>query len=156
MKPSSDGVKVLAANRKARHEYIIEESIEAGIVLSGTEIKSIRTGRANLQDSFALIRGGEMWLIGAHISPYTHGNRENHEPRRERKLLLHRREIERLVGRVQEKGWTLVPLDIHLRDGRAKVQLGLARGKKQYDKRETIAKRDLDRELRRAVKEMMR
>jgi SsrA-binding protein len=156
MKPSSDGVKVLAANRKARHEYIIEESIEAGIVLSGTEIKSIRTGRANLQDSFALIRGGEMWLIGAHISPYTHGNRENHEPRRERKLLLHRREIERLVGRVQEKGWTLVPLDIHLRDGRAKVQLGLARGKKQYDKRETIAKRDLDRELRRAVKEMLR
>jgi SsrA-binding protein len=156
MKPSSDGVKVLAANRKARHEYIIEESIEAGIVLSGTEIKSIRTGRANLQDSFALIRGGEVWLIGAHISPYTHGNRENHEPRRERKLLLHRREIERLVGRVQEKGWTLVPLDIHLRDGRAKVQLGLARGKKQYDKRETIAKRDLDRELRRAVKEMLR
>jgi SsrA-binding protein len=156
MKPSSDGVKVLAANRKARHEYIIEESIEAGIVLSGTEIKSIRTGRANLQDSFALIRGGEMWLIGAHISPYTHGNRENHEPRRDRKLLLHRREIERLVGRVQEKGWTLVPLDIHLRDGRAKVQLGLARGKKQYDKRETIAKRDLDRELRRAVKEMLR
>lgn len=156
MKPPSDGVKVLAANRKARHEYIIEESIEAGIVLSGTEIKSIRTGRANLQDSFALIRGGEVWLIGAHISPYTHGNRENHEPRRERKLLLHRREIERLVGRVQEKGWTLVPLDIHLRDGRAKVQLGLARGKKQYDKRETIAKRDLDRELRRAVKEMLR
>ncbi|MEI2692911.1 MAG: SsrA-binding protein SmpB [Anaerolineae bacterium] len=156
MKPPSDSVKVLAANRKARHEYIIEESIEAGIVLSGTEIKSIRTGRANLQDSFALIRGGEMWLIGAHISPYAHGNRENHEPRRDRKLLLHRREIERLVGRVQEKGWTLVPLDIHLRDGRAKVQLGLARGKKQYDKRETIAKRDLDRELRRAVKEMMR
>ncbi len=156
MKPASDGVKVLAANRKARHEYIIEESIEAGIVLTGTEIKSIRTGRANLQDSFALIRNGEVWLIGAHISPYTHGNRENHEPRRERKLLLHRREIARLLSRVQEKGWTLVPLDIHLRDGRAKVQLGIARGKKQYDKRETIAKRDYDREMQRAVKEMLR
>jgi len=156
MKPPSDGVKVLAANRKARHEYIIEESIEAGIALSGTEIKSIRTGRANLQDSFALIRGGEVWLLNAHISPYEHGNRENHEPRRERKLLLHRREIDRLAGRVQEKGWTLVPLDIHLRNGRAKVQLGIARGKKQYDKRETIAKRDYDREMRRAVKEMLR
>ncbi|HNS02794.1 MAG TPA: SsrA-binding protein SmpB [Anaerolineae bacterium] len=156
MKPPADGVKVLAANRKARHEYIIEESIEAGIALSGTEIKSIRTGRANLQDSFALIRGGEVWLLNAHISPYEHGNRENHEPRRERKLLLHRREIDRLAGRVQEKGWTLVPLDIHLRNGRAKVQLGIARGKKQYDKRETIAKRDYDREMRRAVKEMLR
>lgn len=155
MKPPSDGVKVLAANRNARHEYIIEESIEAGIALSGTEIKSIRTGRANLQDSFALIRGGEVWLINAHISPYAHGNRENHEPRRERKLLLHRREIARLTGRVQEKGWTLVPLDIHLRNGRAKVQLGIARGKKQYDKRETIAKRDYDREMRRAVKDMV-
>jgi SsrA-binding protein len=156
MQKPSDGVKVLAANRKARHEYIIEDSIEAGIALTGTEIKSIRTGRANLQDSFALIRNGEVWLVGAHISPYAHGNRENHEPRRDRKLLLHRREIERLAGRVQEKGWTLVPLDIHLRNGRAKVQLGLARGKKQYDKRETIAKRDYDREMQRAVKEMTR
>ncbi|MFZ2489398.1 MAG: SsrA-binding protein SmpB [Anaerolineae bacterium] len=156
MKAASGGVKVLAANRKARHDYIIEESIEAGIVLTGTEIKSIRTGRANLQDSFALIRSDEMWLVGAHISPYEHGNRENHEPRRDRKLLLHRREIDRLAGRVQEKGWTLVPLDIHLRDGRAKVQIGLARGKKQYDKRETIAKRDSDRELQRTIKEMLR
>lgn len=156
MKAASGGVKVLAANRKARHDYIIEESIEAGIVLTGTEIKSIRTGRANLQDSFALIRSDEMWLVGAHISPYEHGNRENHEPRRDRKLLLHRREIDRLAGRVQEKGWTLVPLDIHLRDGRAKVQIGIARGKKQYDKRETIAKRDFDRELQRAVKDAWR
>lgn len=156
MKAASGGVKVLAANRKARHDYTIEESIEAGIALTGTEIKSIRTGRANLQDSFALIRNDEMWLVGAHISPYEHGNRENHEPRRDRKLLLHRREIDRLGSRVQEKGWTLVPLDIHLRDGRAKVQIGLARGKKQYDKRETIAKRDSDRELQRTIKEMLR
>ena len=156
MKANSGGVKVLAANRKARHDYNIEETLEAGIVLTGTEIKAIRTGRANLQDSFALIRGGEVWLVNAHISPYAHGNRENHEPRRDRKLLLHRREIERLVGRVQEKGWTLVPLDIHLRNGRAKVQLGIARGKKQYAKRETIAKRDYDREMQRAVKDMVR
>lgn len=156
MKANSGGVKVLAANRKARHDYNIEETLEAGIVLTGTEIKAIRTGRANLQDSFAQIRNDEVWLVGAHISPYAHGNRENHEPRRDRKLLLHRREIDRLASRVQEKGWTLVPLDIHLRNGRAKVQLGIARGKKQYDKRETIAKRDLDRELRRAVKEMLR
>ena len=156
MKANSGGVKVLAANRKARHDYNIEETLEAGIVLTGTEIKAIRTGRANLQDSFAQIRNGEVWLVGAHISPYAHGNRENHEPRRDRKLLLHRREIDRLVSRVQEKGWTLVPLDIHLRDGRAKVQIGIARGKKQYDKRETIAKRDFDRELQRAVKDAWR
>lgn len=156
MQKPSDGAKILAANRKARHEYLIEDTIEAGIVLTGTEIKAIRTGRANLQDSFALIRNDEVWLIGAHISPYAHGNRENHEPRRDRKLLLHRREIQRLGSRVQEKGWTLVPLDIHLRDGRAKVLLGIARGKKQYDKRETIAKRDYDREMQRAVKDAWR
>ncbi len=150
------GGKVLASNRKARHDYIIEDSIEAGIVLTGTEIKSVRAGRVNLQDSFAVIRNGEAWLVGAHISPYTHGNRENHEPRRERKLLMHRYEIARLASKVQEKGWTLVPLEIHLRDGRAKVEIGLARGKKLYDKRESIAKRDTDREIRRALKDMMR
>ena len=151
-----EGIKVVASNRKARHDYIIEESIEAGLVLTGPEIKSIRAGRVNLQDSFALIRNGEAWLVGAHIAPYKHGNRENHEPRRERKLLLHRREIDKLAGRVQEKGWTLVPLRIYLRSGIAKVELGLARGKRQYDKRQTIAKRDYDREMRRAVKDMYR
>ena len=156
MKDQSTGVKILASNRKARHDYIIEDSIEAGIVLTGTEIKSVRAGRVNLQDSFAVVRNGEVWLVGAHISPYTHGNRENHEPRRERKLLMHRYEIAKLTGKVQEKGWTLVPLDIHLRDGRAKVELGLARGKKLYDKRESIAKRDYDREMRRAIKDMLR
>jgi SsrA-binding protein len=154
MKSRSEGIKVVASNRKARHDYIIEDTIEAGLVLTGTEIKSIRAGRVNLQDSFALIRNGEAWLVGAHIAPYKHGNRENHEPRRERKLLMHRREIDKLAGRVQEKGWTLVPLRIYLRAGIAKVELGLARGKRQYDKRQTIAKRDYDREMRRAVKDM--
>lgn len=147
-------IKVVATNRKARHDYFIEDSVEAGIVLTGTEIKSVRAGRVNLQDSFALVRDGEIWLIGAHISPYAHGNRENHEPRRDRKLLMHRLEINRIAGKIQEKGWTLVPLQIHLRNGRAKVQLGMARGKRQYDKRESIAKRDDDREMRRALKQM--
>lgn len=156
MKQSGEGIKVVATNRKARHDYHIEDTIEAGIVLTGTEIKSIRAGRMNLQDSFAQVRNGEVWLVGAHISPYTHGNRENHDPLRDRKLLLHRREINRLAGKVQERGYTLVPLRVYLKEGRAKVELGLARGKKQYDKRESIAKRDFDREMRRAVKDMFR
>lgn len=150
----AEGVKVVTNNRKARHDYFIEDTVEAGIVLTGTEIKSIRAGRMNLQDSFAIVRGGEVWLVGAHISPYSHGNRENHDPTRERKLLLHRREINRLTGKVQERGYTLVPLRVYLRDGRAKVELGLARGKKLYDKRDSIAKRDSDREMRRAVKDV--
>lgn len=154
MKPKAEGIKVIATNRKARHDYFIEETFEAGIVLTGTEIKSIRAGRVNLQDSFALIRDGEVWLIGAHIAPYTHGNRQNHEPRRERKLLLHRREINRLQGKVIERGWTLIPLRLYLRNGLAKIELGLARGKRKYDKRQSIAKRDFEREMRRAVKEM--
>ena len=156
MKPRSEGVKVIATNRKARHDYHITDTIEAGLVLTGTEIKSIRAGRVNLQDSYAQIRDGEVWLIGAHIAPYAHGNRETHEPRRERKLLLHRREINRLSSRVIERGWTLVPLRLYLRDGRAKVELGLAKGKRQYDKRQDIARRDYDREMRRAVKDMYR
>jgi SsrA-binding protein len=156
MAAPAEGVKVVTHNRKARHDYHIEDTVEAGIVLTGTEIKSIRAGRMNLQDSFAIVRGGEVWLVGAHISPYTHGNRENHDPTRERKLLLHRREINRLAGKVQERGYTLVPLRVYLRDGRAKVELGLARGKKLYDKRDSIAKRDHDREMRRAVKDMLR
>lgn len=154
MKPAGEGIKVVATNRKARHDYLIEETVEAGMVLTGTEIKSIRGGRVNLQDSFALVRDGEVWLVGAHIAPYVHGNRENHEPRRDRKLLLHRREINKLAGKIQERGWTLIPLRVYLRKGLAKVELGLARGKKQYDKRESIAKRDYDREMRRAVKDM--
>ena len=151
----SDGVKVVATNRKAYHDYEVVEALETGIALTGTEIKSIRAGKINLRDGFAVIRQGEVWLLNVHISPYTHGNRENHEPMRERKLLLHRREIERLYGKVAERGWTLVPLRVYLRDNRAKVELGLVRGKRLYDKREAIARRDSERDLRRALKDAL-
>ena len=146
-------IKTVATNRKAFRDYEILDRFETGIVLTGTEIKSLRSGRANLRDSYATVRNGEVWMINAHISPYTHGNRENHEPRRERKLLLHRKEISRLVGKVQEKGWTMVPLRIYLKGPRAKVELALVRGKRLYDKRREIAKRDFDREVQRAVKD---
>lgn len=146
-------IKTIATNRKAYHDYHILDTYEAGIVLTGTEIKSIRAGRVNLRDSYATVRDGEVWLINAHIAPYSHGHRENHEPRRDRKLLLHRREINRLIGKVQEKGWTMVPLRLYLKNNRAKVELALVRGKKQYDKRKAIAKRDYEREMRRAVKD---
>jgi len=146
-------IKTVATNRKAYRDYQILDTLEAGIVLTGTEIKSVRSGRVNLRDSYATVRDGEVWLISAHISPYSHGQRENHEPRRERKLLLHRREIDRLVGKIVEKGWTMVPLRVYLKEGRAKVELALVRGKRQYDKRRDIAKRDYDREIQRAVKD---
>lgn len=146
-------IKTIATNRKAYHDYQILDSYEAGIVLTGTEIKSLRAGRVNLRDSYATVRDGEVWLVNAHIAPYSHGQRQNHEPRRERKLLLHRQEINRLIGKVQEKGWTMVPLRIYLKDGRAKVELALVRGKKQYDKRKAVAERDYDREMQRAVKD---
>ncbi|SHF07264.1 SsrA-binding protein [Seinonella peptonophila] len=146
-------MKVVARNRKARHDYQIEETYEAGIVLTGTEIKSIRQGRVNLQDSYVRIDRGEALLIGMHISPFEQGNRFNVDPTRTRKLLLHRKEIDKLYGQIKMKGLTLIPLDVHLRNGFAKVEIGLARGKKLYDKRQTAAKRDADRELRRKVKE---
>ena len=146
-------IKTIATNRKAYHDYHILDTYEVGIVLTGTEIKSIRAGRVNLGDSYATVRDGEVWLINMHIAAYSHGQRENHEPRRERKLLLHRQEINRLIGKVQEKGWTMVPLRLYLKDGRAKVDLALVRGKRQYDKRKAIAERDYDREMRRAVKD---
>lgn len=148
--------RVIATNRKAYHDYEVVESLEAGMVLTGTEIKSIRDGRVNLRDGFAVIREGEVWLLNVHIAPYHHGNRENHDPLRERKLLLHRREINRLVGKVHERGWTLVPLRLYLRRNRAKVELGLVRGKRQYDKRQAIAERDAERDLRRAMKDYTR
>jgi SsrA-binding protein len=151
MQPMS--IKVVATNRKAYRDYQILDQVEAGIVLTGTEIKSIRAGRMNLRDSYATVRAGEIWLINAHISPYSHGQRENHEPRRDRKLLLHRREINRFASKMIEKGWTMVPLRCYLKDGRAKVELALVRGKRQYDKRRAIAQRDHDRELQRAVKD---
>jgi SsrA-binding protein len=148
--------KTVAVNRRARFEYAVEETLEAGIVLTGTEIKSIRAGRANLAEAYARIERGEAWLIGAHIAPYEQGNRNNHEPTRTRKLLLHRDQIAELAGRTQAKGFTLVPLKLYIRDGMAKLELGIARGRKAHDKRRVIAERDIRRELQRETKERVR
>ena len=145
---AGESVKVAATNRKARHEYHLLETVQAGLVLQGTEVKSLRQGHANLQDSFASIENGEMYLRDCHISPYEQGNRANHEPLRPRKLLLHKREIFRLFGKVQAKGFTLIPLKIYFVRGKAKVDIALARGKKLYDKREDIKKRDMERDMR--------
>ena len=147
-------LKPVASNRKALHEYFIEDTYEAGIALTGTEIKSVRAARVNLRDGFVQIRNREAWLLNVHISPYDFGNRENHEPRRERKLLLHHQEIRKLLGKVSERGWTIVPLRMYLKDGRAKVEIALVRGKRLYDKRDAVAERDLDRELRRELKDL--
>ena len=145
------GRKVIASNRKARHDYAILDVLEAGLVLTGTEVKSLRAGRASLVDGFAQISDGEVWLHGVHVPEYTEGTWTNHEPRRVRKLLLHREEIERLVGKTRESGLTLVPLQLYFLDGRVKVEIALARGKRDYDKRQSLAKRDADREIARAV-----
>jgi SsrA-binding protein len=145
-------VKLIAENRKARHEYQLLERWEAGLVLTGTEVKSLRQGGASLQQAYADVREGEVWLVGAHIAEYGQGNVHNHEPDRERKLLMHRREIESLYGKVRERGLTLVPTRMYFKDGRAKVELALARGKEQRDKRRDIAKRDADRQIERALK----
>ena len=147
----SESVKAIATNRKARHDYIIEDTYEAGMVLTGSEIKSVRAGQVNMRDSYATIRDGELWLINIHIAPYKQASQQNHEPRRERKLLMHRREINRLTGKLQEAGLTLVPLRIYLKDSRAKVELGLARGKKQHDKRQAIRERTDRRQMERAI-----
>ncbi|HOU24601.1 MAG: SsrA-binding protein [Chloroflexi bacterium ADurb.Bin180] len=144
--------RVLASNRKAYHDYFLDDAQEAGIVLTGTEIKSIREGKMNLRDSYVQIRSGQAFLVNAHISPYSQGNRANPDPRRDRKLLLHKREIRRLQAAVQEKGLTIVPLKVYLKNNRAKVEIALARGKKLYDKREAIAKRDSDRQLKAEIK----
>jgi SsrA-binding protein len=145
-------VKLIAENRKARHEYQLLERWEAGLVLTGTEVKSLRQGGASLQQAYADVREGEVWLVGAHIAEYGQGNVHNHDPDRERKLLMHRREIESLYGKVRERGLTLVPTRMYFKDGRAKVELALARGKEQRDKRRDIAKRDADRQIERALK----
>ena len=147
------GEKLIASNKKAFHEYFILEKLEAGVALVGTEVKSAREGRVNLRDAYALIRNGEAFLLNCHISPYAQGSRENHEPTRTRKLLLHRREIRKLIGKTQEKGLTLVPLQMYLKRGRVKVELGLARGKKIHDKRETERVKEADREARAAMKQ---
>jgi SsrA-binding protein len=146
------GMKIVAQNRKAFHDYSIEETVEAGIVLTGTEVKSLRDGKANLKDSYVLIKDSEALLLNCHISPYTHGNITNHDPLRTRKLLLHKKEISRLQGKAFQKGYSLIPLKIYFKGPRAKVEIGLARGKKTYEKRETIKKREADREIERAMK----
>ncbi len=148
--------KVLATNRKAFHDYFLEEALEVGIVLTGTEIKSIREGAANLRDSFAKVVGGEVVLLNCHISPYSHGTSANHDPLRTRKLLLHRKEINRLIGLTQQKGLTLVPLKLYLKGRRVKVELGLMKGKKLHDKRESIKKKMAAREVGRVLKDRSR
>lgn len=144
--------KVLTTNRKARHDYHIEDVCEAGIALTGTEVKSVRGGRANLRDGYGALVDGEVFLLNCHISPYGPAERFNHDPLRRRKLLLHRAEIRRLIGKVQEKGLTLVPLSLYLKNGRVKVELALCRGKKHYDKREDLKRRDQEREVAEALK----
>ena len=142
------GIKIVCQNRKARHLYHIDDTIEAGMVLLGPEVKSLREGRANLTDAYVVFKAGEAWLQNVHITPYKHAaHHEALDPTRPRKLLLHKREIKRLTGKVQERGYTLIPLKIYFRNGKAKVELALARGKKQYDKREAVKRRDLEREL---------
>ncbi|CEH32233.1 SsrA-binding protein [Aneurinibacillus migulanus] len=153
---SKEGIKVLAQNKKARHDYFIEETYEAGIVLTGTEIKSIRRGRVNLKDGYAGIRNGEAWLYNVHISEYEQGNRYNHDPVRTRKLLLHRSEIYKLLGQTKMQGYSLVPLRLYLKGGFCKVEIGLAKGKKNYDKRESIKQRDAQREMQRALRDRNR
>ncbi len=145
------GTKLIAQNKKARHDYAITDTYEAGIVLTGTEVKSLRAGRASLIDSYATIKDGEAWLHGVHIPEYTEGTWNNHTPRRVRKLLLHKDEIARLIGKTREGGQTLIPLQLYFKDGKAKVEIALAKGKKEYDKRQTIAERDANREVVRSM-----
>jgi SsrA-binding protein len=147
------GDRVVAKNRKARHEFHVLQTWEAGLVLQGTEVKSLRDGKANLADAYARIDGGELWLYNMHVSPYEAGNRFNHDPLRRRKLLMHRSELRRLVGEVEQKGLTLVPLDVHFSGGIAKVDLALVRGKKLHDKRDTLRERAVARDMERGFKE---
>jgi len=151
-KPDS-GEKLIASNKKALHEYFIVQKLEAGVVLTGTEVKALRDGKANLKDAYVIFKNEEAYLFGLHISPYTHGNIQNHEPDRTRKLLLHRRELEKLHGQTAEKGLTVVPLRLYFKGSRVKAEIAVVRGKKQYDKRETEKTRELDREAASAMKE---
>lgn len=144
--------RIIISNRKARHEYQILDTFEAGIALRGTEVKSLRKGNANLQDSYAFVENGEVWLVGMHISPYEQGNINNHDPKRTRKLLLHKKQIRKLTGNVQEKGLTLIPLSLYFKGPHAKVELALARGKKVYDKREAVSKREAARDIAKRLK----
>jgi SsrA-binding protein len=154
MSKQTDGIKIITRNRKAQHDYSLERSYQAGIVLQGSEIKSIRANNINLRDGFVQERSGELWLIGVHISPYEQATAfGQHDPVRPRKLLLHKKEIAQIIDQSRERGYTIIPTMVFLQKGRAKVEIALAKGKKMYDKRETIAKRDADREIRRALKE---
>jgi SsrA-binding protein len=150
---AKDHIKVIAENRKARHDYTIEDKFEAGLVLKGTEVKALREGRANLKDSYAKVRNAEMYVYQMHISAYSHASYENHDPLRPRKLLLHKYEIKQLIGKITERGYALIPLLLYFRDGKVKLQLALAKGKRKYDKRETIRRRDEQRDLERQRKE---
>jgi SsrA-binding protein len=150
-KEDSPGIKLIAQNRKARHDYMIEETFEAGVALVGTEVKACRDARVNLSDCYATVKDGEAWLLQCHIAPYSHGNRENHDPLRPRKLLLHRKEIARLDAKISREGRTLVPLRLYFKHGLVKAEIAIARGKKSYDKRSAIADRDADRRMRREV-----
>lgn len=154
--PHQQGIKTIAQNRKAYHDYFVEEKVECGIALFGTEVKSIRQGKVNLKESWAQVRKGEIWVEGMHISPYEQGNIYNRDPLRPRKLLLHKAEIKKLDNQVMRQGFTLIPLEMYLKNGRVKVQLGLCKGKHLHDKRDSIARKDLDREIRRALKEKQR
>jgi SsrA-binding protein len=148
----SGGIQIKATNRKALRDYVIEEKMEAGMVLLGSEIKSIRSGRANLRDSYAAFEGNEVFVFGMHISPYAQASYFGHEPTRPRKLLLHRDEIKRLIGKIAQKGYTLVPLKLYIKGGKAKLEIGLAHGRRKYDKRRQIAEREAEREISRAVR----
>jgi SsrA-binding protein len=149
---NAPAIKVITVNRQAYHDYFVEQTVEAGVSLVGTEVKSIREGKVNLRGSYAIVRSGEVWLENVHIAVYEHGNRYNHDPMRNRKLLLHKREIVQLMSKVATKGLTLVPLKLYLKGGRAKIELGLCRGKKLYDKREAIAERETKRDIERIVR----
>ena len=154
--PHQQGVKVIAQNRKAFHDYFVEERLECGLALFGTEVKSVRQGKINLKESWAQVRNGEVWAEGMHISPYEQGNIYNRDPLRPKKLLLHRAEIRKLSAQVDRQGYTLVPLEIYLKDGRVKLQLGLCKGKQIHDKRDSMARRDSEREIRRALRDRQR
>ncbi len=149
---AENGRKIICVNRKARFDYEIEDVYEAGLSLLGTEVKSLRDGRVNLKDAYADVRQGEVYLVNAHIDPYEQGNRNNHDPERPRKLLLHKEEIRRLIGKTQERGLTLVPTRMYFTGGRAKVEIGLGKGKKNYDKRQDLKRRDAERDIQRAIR----
>ena len=153
-KPGEGGIKIICDNRKARHNYFLEDRIEAGLVLTGTEVKSLRDGKANLQDAYAIFKRGEIWLLNAHIAPYHLGNRANHEPLRTRKLLLHREELSKLYGKMETKGFNLIPLKMYFKKGKAKIELALARGKKSHDKRATMKERDAKKQMNQLTKQI--